>query len=114
MHQEALAGRPARREAQRIPSNSDYAELRRRLTAAGVFRRQYIYYSCHAVLALAMVTLALGLLFVVEPFWLKLLDAAFLANAAALLGVGAVAVWAFAQLARAARAVRQPEGESSA
>jgi membrane protease YdiL (CAAX protease family) len=46
--------------------------------------------------------------------WETGLDAAFLANAAALLGVGAVAVWAFAQLARAARAVRQPEGESSA
>ena len=46
--------------------------------------------------------------------WESGLDAAFLANAAALLGVGAVAVWAFAHLARAARAVRQPEGEGSA
>jgi membrane protease YdiL (CAAX protease family) len=45
--------------------------------------------------------------------WESGLDAAFLANAAALAGVGAVAVWAFAQLAHATRSVRQTEGEGS-
>lgn len=46
--------------------------------------------------------------------WETGLDGAFLANAAALAGVGAAAVWAFAQLARAARAVRPPEREGLA
>jgi len=73
--------RPARQEAQHIPSNSDHAELRRRLTLAGVFQRQYFFYICHAAVAFGLLALAVWLLFVIEPFWLRLLDAVLLAAA---------------------------------
>ena len=68
-------------EAQRIPANNDYAELRRRLSDAGVFRSQYLYYACHAVMAFTLLFLATWLLFVIGPFWLKIIDAAFLSIA---------------------------------
>jgi len=64
-----------------ISADLGYVELKRRLVQEGVFERQYAFYAGQAVVTVGLLVLALGLLFVLEPFWLKLLDAVFLAIA---------------------------------
>jgi len=61
-----------------ISADLGYVELKRRLKQEGVFDRQYAFYAMQAVVAVGLFVLSLGLLFVLEPFWLKLLDAVLL------------------------------------
>ncbi|TFG86148.1 MAG: acyl-CoA desaturase [Gemmatimonadales bacterium] len=61
-----------------INSTADYAELKRLLTQAGVFRPQLVYYGLQALLVLAIFVLGFGLLFVADAFWMRLLIAGLL------------------------------------
>src|SRR5687768_4915303 len=61
-----------------ISADLGYVELKRRLKQEGVFDRQYVFYAMQAVVAVGLFVLSLGLLFILEPFWLKLLDAVLL------------------------------------
>lgn len=77
----SLAVRPASnlskmREARHI---SAYADLKRRLREAGVFKPQLGYYGLQALLSLALLASSLVFLLLSPPLWLKLLDAALLA-----------------------------------
>ena len=64
-----------------ISAEFGYVELKRRLKEEGVFERQYVFYAAQAMIAIGLLVLSLGLLFVLEPFWLKLLDTVLLAIA---------------------------------
>lgn len=46
-----------------------------------MFGQQYRYYTLQAFMAFGLLFLSVGLLFVIEPFWLKLVDAAFISIA---------------------------------
>ncbi len=64
-----------------ISADLGYVELKNRLKQEGVFERQYLFYAAQAIVAIGLLALSLGLLFVLEPFWLKLLDTVLLAIA---------------------------------
>ena len=73
---------PTRLATQQLtPSNTvvDFAELPRRILEQGLLDRQLGYYSIKIVSALAMLTLGITLLLVVDNFWFQLANAAFLA-----------------------------------
>jgi fatty acid desaturase len=57
----------------------DYADLKRLITQQGLLDKQPAYYLFNTILRLALLGASLTLLFVIESFWLQLLNAAFLA-----------------------------------
>jgi fatty acid desaturase len=66
---------------------SDYAELKRLIKEAGLLGKQPIYYAMKMVLLLSMLTLSVLVVFFVQPFWLQLLNAVFLAFVTTQLGL---------------------------
>ncbi len=61
------------------PSTNDYAELKQILKKQGLLERQPAYYTVRVALLLALLTLGVVFLFVVNNFWLQLLNAVYLA-----------------------------------
>ena len=76
----ALTQLPQEEVAINGPTNP-YPELRALIKEQGLLRNQPLYYSFKIPLTLAIFGLALALMFVLENFWLQLLNAAFLAFA---------------------------------
>ena len=73
---------PTRLTTQQLtPSDAvaDFAELPRRIREQGLLDRQLGYYTIKMASALAMLTLSITLLLVVDNFWFQLANAAFLA-----------------------------------
>jgi hypothetical protein len=64
-----------------LPANGDYAELRRRVRAAGLLEPQNGYYVLKLTLSLAMFAGAIALALVIEHPALLLADAVFFAFA---------------------------------
>lgn len=56
-----------------------YAELKRRIEEKGLLKRQPLYYGIKVPLTYAMMALGWIALFLVDHFWFRILDAAFLA-----------------------------------
>jgi fatty acid desaturase len=61
------------------PHVTEYAELKQILTGQGLFDRQPVYYTYKVLQALCCLGLAIGIFLASPPFWLQLLNAAFLA-----------------------------------
>jgi len=64
----------------------DYADLKRLLAQRGLFSRQPAYYTFQALLVLGLLGATLTLLILIEPTWLRLLDAALFAFVSTQLG----------------------------
>jgi fatty acid desaturase len=65
-----------------MPSNpymNEYAELKWLLAQQGLFDKQPIYYTYKVLQMVSCLGLAMGLLITTQPFWVQLLNAAFLA-----------------------------------
>jgi fatty acid desaturase len=58
---------------------NEYAELKRLLTQQGLFAGQPVYYTYKALQILTFFVLALGILIIMDLFWVQILNAAFLA-----------------------------------
>lgn len=61
------------------PATNDYAELKQILKKQGLLERQPAYYTVRVALLLALLTFGVVFLFVVNNFWLQLLNAVYLA-----------------------------------
>ena len=61
------------------PATNDYAELKQILKKQGLLERQPAYYTVRIALLLALLTIGVVFLFVVNNFWLQLLNAVYLA-----------------------------------
>ena len=59
----------------------DYAELKRRIVAAGLLEKQPGYYVFNVAVRLTLLGTSIALLFIINTLWLQLLNAAFLAFA---------------------------------
>lgn len=59
----------------------DYAELKRRVVAAGLLKKQPGYFAFNALVRLTLLGTSIALLFIINNVWLQLLNAAFLAFA---------------------------------
>jgi fatty acid desaturase len=59
----------------------DYADLKRRIVAAGLLDKQLGYYVWNTISRLALLAASITVLFLVDNFWLQLLNAGFLAFA---------------------------------
>ena len=64
-----------------VLQQQDYAELKRRIVAAGLLEKQPGYYVFNVSVRLALLGASIALLFIVNVLWLQLLNAAFLAFA---------------------------------
>ncbi len=64
-----------------VLQQQDYAELKRRIVAAGLLKKQPGYYVFNASVRLALLGASIALLFIIDNLWLQLLNAAFLAFA---------------------------------
>ena len=64
-----------------VLQQGDYAELKRRIVAAGLLAKQPVYYIFNAAVRLALLGASIALLFIISSLWLQLLNAAFLAFA---------------------------------
>ena len=62
-----------------VLQQQDYAELKRRIVAAGLLKKQPGYYVFNASVRLALLGASIALLFIIDNLWLQLLNAAFLA-----------------------------------
>jgi fatty acid desaturase len=60
---------------------ADYAELKRRIVAAGLLEKQVGYYAANVAIRLSLLGASVAILVLVENFWLQLANAAFLAFA---------------------------------
>jgi fatty acid desaturase len=63
----------------RSPRTNKYAELKKLVKQEGLLERQPIYYAAKMVSTLAMLAVGIVLLFVLDSFLLRMLDAAYLA-----------------------------------
>lgn len=59
----------------------DYADLKRRIVDAGLLEKQLGYYALNAAIRLSLLAASLTILFIVDTFWLQLLNAVFMALA---------------------------------
>jgi fatty acid desaturase len=59
----------------------DYADLKRRIVAAGLLDKQVAYYVRNALLRLSLLAASVALLFLIDNVWLQLANAVFLAFA---------------------------------
>ena len=59
----------------------DYAELKRRIVAAGLLEKQPAYYVLNVSVRLILLATSIALLFIIDNLWLQLLNAALLAFA---------------------------------
>jgi fatty acid desaturase len=59
----------------------DYADLKRRIVAAGLLEKQLPYYVTNIAIRFTLVAASVAFLLLVDSFWLQLLNAAFLAFA---------------------------------
>jgi fatty acid desaturase len=64
----------------------DYAELKRRVLAAGLLEKQPLYYVANTIARLALLGASLAVLLLVDDLWLQLLNATLLAIAFTQLG----------------------------
>jgi fatty acid desaturase len=64
-----------------VLQQQDYAELKRRIVAAGLLKKQPGYFLFNSVLRLIILGTSIALLFIIDNLWLQLLNAAFLAFA---------------------------------
>ncbi len=64
-----------------VLQQQDYAELKRRIVAAGLLKKQPGYYVFNASVRIALLGASIALLFIISSLWLHLLNAAFLAFA---------------------------------
>ena len=69
-----------------VLKQQDYAELKRRIVAAGLLEKQPGYYFLNAAIRLALLGTSIAILFVIDILWLQLLNAVFLAFALTQLG----------------------------
>ena len=69
-----------------VLEQQDYAELKRRIVAAGLLEKQQGYYFFNASVRLALLGVSIALLFIIDILWLQLLNAAFLAFSLTQLG----------------------------
>jgi len=59
----------------------DYADLKRRIVAAGLLEKQLGYYALNTTIRLSLLAASITFLFLVDNIWLQLLNAGFLAFA---------------------------------
>ena len=64
-----------------ILQQQDYAELKRRIVAAGLLEKQPAYYVLNVSVRLILLATSIALLFIIDNLWLQLLNAALLAFA---------------------------------
>ena len=69
-----------------VLEQQDYAELKRRIVAAGLLEKQPGYYFFNVAVRLALLAASITLLFVIDILWVQLLNAVFLAFALTQLG----------------------------
>lgn len=69
-----------------VLKQQDYAELKRRIVAAGLLDKQPGYFTLNSLLRLLLLGVSITILFVVDILWLQLLNAAFLAFALTQIG----------------------------
>ena len=64
-----------------VLQQQDYAELKRRIVAAGLLEKQPVYYVFNVSVRLILLATSIALLFIIDNLWLQLLNAALLAFA---------------------------------
>ena len=64
-----------------VLQQQDYAELKRRIVAAGLLEKQPAYYVFNVSVRLILLATSIALLFIIDNLWLQLLNAALLAFA---------------------------------
>lgn len=62
----------------RRSSSSEYVQLKQIVKQQGLLDQQLAYYTCKALFTLGLLVIALAFLFIVDNFWLQLLDALYL------------------------------------
>ena len=80
-NREQRTNEPARPSLYQPDKEKDYADLKRRIVAAGLLDKQLGYYALNTAIRLVFLAASLTLLFVVDNFWLQLANAAFMAFA---------------------------------
>lgn len=68
------------------PADPDFTELASRIDAAGLLKKNLGYYVLNTAIRLTIFAVSITLLFLLDNFWLQLLDAVFLAFACTQLG----------------------------
>ena len=81
-----IALAPPREIARRTAAESDYATLKKRITAAGLLRKRPGYYAVVIATNFALLFLGLAVMVLVQNPWARLLDAVFLGLVAGQLG----------------------------
>ncbi len=69
-----------------VLQQQDYAELKRRIVAAGLLEKQPRYFAVNAFVRLVLLSASIALLFIIDNLWLQFLNAAFLAFALTQIG----------------------------
>ncbi len=69
---------PAIRDSAPPVFANEYAELKRLMKQKGLLKKQPIYYTCKILLTMGLLAVSLVFLFVVNNFWLQILNAAYL------------------------------------
>ena len=64
-----------------VLQQQDYAELKRRIVAAGLLKKQPAYFAFNSAVRLAILGTSIALMFIIGNVWLQLLNAVFLAFA---------------------------------
>ena len=64
-----------------VLQQKDYGELKRRIVAAGLLKKQPRYYVLNSIIRLTLLGTSITLLFIFNTLWMQLLNAAFLAFA---------------------------------